>query len=231
MSFISSSLIHGPHTSRDPIPIFWHPISCPRTDARTSAVLPPRLAAPLGRPFPQTQLHTGTRDPIRPPVLPLSPHANAHANVHSYSYPAPAVRAHSYFSTPPAASEGKDDTICVRWPSYSSPTSTHFTHAVAFPVSPHRYASAPTPMPTYTSTLSPPTPPGMPPMVWSVSSLPAPVEREGEEAESRARIAPLLPLFRRVCIGDANDDAVLDPGGTRRRRTMRMCGGEMRMRR
>jgi hypothetical protein len=60
----------------------------------------------------------------------------------------------------------------------------------------------------------------------------AEVEREGEEAESRARIAPLLPLFRLACIGDANNDAMSDPGaaglfpltGTRRRRTMRMHG-------
>ncbi|KAJ7833772.1 hypothetical protein B0H14DRAFT_3710253 [Mycena olivaceomarginata] len=102
-----------------------------------------RLAAPVGRPFPQTQLHTGTWDPIHPPALPLSPHAN----VHSYSYPAPAAPLHSYLSPSPAASEalalltnthlvsfGKDDTICVRQPSYSAPTSTHSTHAVAFPV-------------------------------------------------------------------------------------------------
>ncbi|KAJ7843230.1 hypothetical protein B0H14DRAFT_3456336 [Mycena olivaceomarginata] len=46
----------------------------------------------------------------------------------------------------------------------------------------------------------------MPPMVWSVSSLPVPVEREGEEAESRARTAPLLPLLRLVCIGDEEGD-------------------------
>ncbi|KAJ7327466.1 hypothetical protein DFH08DRAFT_1084684 [Mycena albidolilacea] len=62
-------------------------------------------------------------------------------------------------------------------------------------------SSAPTPTLTYTSTLSLPTPPGMPPTVWSVSSLPAPVrmspasggkqvEREGEGAESLKRLFP-----------------------------------------
>ncbi|KAJ7730710.1 hypothetical protein B0H14DRAFT_3899264 [Mycena olivaceomarginata] len=157
---------------------------------------------PVGRsPYlhPQTQLHTGTRDPIHPPALPLSPHANAFillTNAHLVSF-------------------GKDDTICVWRPPYSSPTSTHSTHAVAFPVSPHRYASATTPAPTYTSTLSPPTPPGMPPTVWSVLSLPAPgahvadvwweaeVEREGGEAESRERIVfpspSPPPLLHRQC--------------------------------
>ncbi|KAJ7843229.1 hypothetical protein B0H14DRAFT_3868613 [Mycena olivaceomarginata] len=102
----------------------------------------------------QTQLHTGTWDPVHPPALPLSPHANVH-------YPAPAAPLHFYSSPPPAASEAfafltnahlvsfrKDNTICVRRPSYSSPTSAHSTHAVALPVSPHRYASAPTPTPT-----------------------------------------------------------------------------------
>ncbi|KAJ7798226.1 hypothetical protein B0H14DRAFT_38443 [Mycena olivaceomarginata] len=43
----------------------------------------------------------------------------------------------------------------------------HTLHACCG-VSPHQYASAPTPTPTYSSTLSPP-------MLWSVLSLPAPV--------------------------------------------------------
>ncbi|KAJ7721088.1 hypothetical protein B0H14DRAFT_587594 [Mycena olivaceomarginata] len=170
---------------------------------------PPLSAAPL----PQTQLHTGTRDPIHPPALPLSPHAN----VHSYSYPAPAAPPYSYSSPPPAASEAfalltnahlvpfeKDATICVRRPSYSSPTSPHSTHAMAFPVSPHRYASAPTATQTYTSTLPPPTPPGMPPMVWSASSLPAPVHtsptsggkpRSSAREKGRSPVKGLFPFF------------------------------------
>ncbi|KAJ7798789.1 hypothetical protein B0H14DRAFT_3156744 [Mycena olivaceomarginata] len=76
------------------------------------------------------------------------------------------------------ASFGKDDTICVRRP-YISPSTHSSTHAVAFPVSTRRYASAPTPTPTpaptYTSALTPPTPPGMPPMMKFVSSPPVPV--------------------------------------------------------
>ncbi|KAJ7858513.1 hypothetical protein B0H14DRAFT_3447218 [Mycena olivaceomarginata] len=158
-------------------------------------ILPSRLAAPFGRPLPLPATPHRTRDPIHLPALPLSPN--------SYAYPAPAVPPYFCSSPPPAASEafalltnthlvsfGKDDTVCVRPPSYSSPTSTHSTHAVAFPVSPHRYASAPTPMPMHTSTLSPPTPPGMPPIVWSVSSLAAPVRTSptsGGKPRSSAR--------------------------------------------
>ncbi|KAJ7796452.1 hypothetical protein B0H14DRAFT_3551069 [Mycena olivaceomarginata] len=162
----------------------------------------------------QTQLHTDTRDPIHPPALPLS----LRANVHSYSYPAPAAPPHFYSSPPPAASEafafltnahlvsfGKDDTICVRQPSYSSPTPTHSTHAVAFPVSPHRYASASAPMPTSTSPRRSPRRRRlgivMPPMVWSVSSLPAPVRTSptsGGKPRSSAREkrrSPVKVLF------------------------------------
>ncbi|KAJ7858502.1 hypothetical protein B0H14DRAFT_3864353 [Mycena olivaceomarginata] len=48
------------------------------------------------------------------------------------------------------ASFGKDENICVRRPSHTSPSpSTHSMHAVAFPVSLHRYAATPTPGPAY----------------------------------------------------------------------------------
>ncbi|KAJ7833771.1 hypothetical protein B0H14DRAFT_3871549 [Mycena olivaceomarginata] len=144
----------------------------------------PRLAAPAGRalalPSPApANAAPGTRDPIRPRALPLPPHANAH---HSYSSFRPRTRTpFAVLTNAHLASFGKDDTICVaalvlltflyllQFPS------THSTHAVAFPASPHRSSSAPTPTPTptYLSTLSPPTPPGVPPMVRSVSSPPA----------------------------------------------------------
>jgi hypothetical protein len=118
---------------------------------------------------------------------------------------------------------GKDDTIRVWRPSYSFPTSTHSTRAVAFPVSPHRYASAPTHADVHIDALTADAASdaahGMERVVPARACThvadawwEAEVEREGEEAESRARIAPLLPLLRRVCIGDANDDTVSDPG-------------------
>ncbi|KAJ7858470.1 hypothetical protein B0H14DRAFT_3864339 [Mycena olivaceomarginata] len=179
-----------------------------------------------------TQLHTGTRDPICPSALPLPPHTNANVH-HSYSYSRPHMRTrmpHRRRRSPEAlailtnallASFGKDDTICGWRPSYTSSfstsytsPSTHSTHAVASPVSPHRYTSAPTPtpVPTYTSTLTPATPPGIPPTTRSVSSPPAPVRTStsltsggkpkfsaGEEAESR--LFPFLcsphPMHRR----------------------------------
>ncbi|KAJ7843233.1 hypothetical protein B0H14DRAFT_3139646 [Mycena olivaceomarginata] len=137
--------------------------------------------------------------------------------------PAPAARLPFTFVLPPAfavlanaqlASFGKDDTICMRW-LYVSPASytwlsIHSAHAVVFPVSPHRYASAPTPTSPYVSTLLPPTPPGMLPMVRSISFV-ANVGREsqvrqGEEAQSRKRAVSNLPVLRLLRI-DADDNA------------------------
>ncbi|KAJ7799394.1 hypothetical protein B0H14DRAFT_2903142, partial [Mycena olivaceomarginata] len=70
--------------------------------------------------------------------------------------------------------------------------------AVLFlPPPPHiPHASAPTPMPMYTSTLSLPTP-AVPPMVWSVSSLPAPVRTlptSGGKPRSSAREKGRSPM-------------------------------------
>ncbi|KAJ7824303.1 hypothetical protein B0H14DRAFT_1302228 [Mycena olivaceomarginata] len=180
-----------------------------------------------------TQLHTGTLDPIRPSALPLPPHANANVH-HSYSYSRPHMRTRVPRRRPRRPEElailtnallaafGKDDTICGWRRSYTSSSSsstsytspsTHSTHAVAFPVSPHRYTSAPTPTPapTYTSTLTPATL-GMPPTTRSVSSPPAPVRtstsptyggkpKSSEEEEAESRLFPFLcpphPLHRR----------------------------------
>ncbi|KAJ7800570.1 hypothetical protein B0H14DRAFT_1688659 [Mycena olivaceomarginata] len=151
---------------------FWHPISCPRTDARASAVLPLPLPAPAN---PAPHRHAGPNPPARTPAfaarqcaLLLLPRARS-APALLLLIPAGGIRGlrPPHQRAPRVLRE--DDTICVLF----LPTSTHSTHAVAFPVSPHRSASAPTPTPapTYISTLSLPTPPGMPPMVWSVSSL------------------------------------------------------------
>ncbi|KAJ7740289.1 hypothetical protein B0H14DRAFT_2638116 [Mycena olivaceomarginata] len=147
---------------------------------------PPRR--PVGRPLPlpipanpAPHRHAGSNPPVRSSAF-------AARQCALLLLPVPAAPPHFYSSPPSAASEafalltnahlvsfGTDDTICVRRLSYSSPASTHSAQAVAFPVSPHRYASAPTPTPTYTSTLSPLTSPWMPPIVWSASSLPTPV--------------------------------------------------------
>ncbi|KAJ7799378.1 hypothetical protein B0H14DRAFT_3787907 [Mycena olivaceomarginata] len=155
----------------------------------------------------------GTRDPIRPPALPLPPHVNAH---HSYSYlppahphpyspaqpqqpPAPTPEAFAVLTNAHLASFGRryrlrapaacpphlhtlrdvpGATPRIRRRPHPHPPSTYSTHAFAFPVSPHRSSAPrprPTPAPTYISTLSPPTPPGVPPMVRSASSPPPPV--------------------------------------------------------
>ncbi|KAJ7812451.1 hypothetical protein B0H14DRAFT_2856841 [Mycena olivaceomarginata] len=86
------------------------------------------------------------------------------------------------------------------------------THAVVFPGSQHRYAFAPTPTPSYVSTLSLSTPPGMLPMVRSMSFVAnigrESQVREGEEAQSRERAVPILPVLRPLRIDDADDNAV-----------------------
>ncbi|KAJ7833808.1 hypothetical protein B0H14DRAFT_3871556 [Mycena olivaceomarginata] len=129
---------------RDPIPIFWHPTSCPQTDARASAVLPPRLAAPVGRPLPlpaTPHRHAGPNPPARTPAfatrqcaLLILPRARSAPTLLT---PAGGIRGPRPPHQRAPVSFGTDDTICVRRPSYSSPSSTHSTHAVAFPVSPH----------------------------------------------------------------------------------------------
>ncbi|KAJ7829773.1 hypothetical protein B0H14DRAFT_3716919 [Mycena olivaceomarginata] len=157
-----------------------------------------------------------TQDPIRLPALPapaarapllLLPRARAPAPAPIFlagaATTAPAPAPEAFLTTAHLASFRKDDTICVRRPSYPSSTSPsiHPTHAVAFPVAPHRYAPAPTPTPTYTSMLSPQMPPGMPPIVRSVSSPPAPVSvrtsptARGKPRSRGKRRSPLKGLF------------------------------------
>ncbi|KAJ7327449.1 hypothetical protein DFH08DRAFT_1026333 [Mycena albidolilacea] len=182
------------------------------TDVVHPYILLPRVAAPVGRAFPVPPSADARRDL---PVLPFLSHA-----YHSYSYPACACASVLFTPTPshpeafaaltsaPLASFGKGDTIYV-----------------AFPVLPHRYASTatptPTPAPASISTLNLPTLPGMPPMVWGVSSPSAPVRTspvpEGKpKASARGRGAalrsavPVLALLHIRCIDDADDAAVSD---------------------
>ncbi|KAJ7824301.1 hypothetical protein B0H14DRAFT_3469430 [Mycena olivaceomarginata] len=159
--------------------------SCPASPPPSQATRSPYL-------HPQTL----TRDPIRLHALPLPPHAYCS---HSYSHPpvAAAPEAFAVRTNAHLASFGKDDTICLQRPSYTSP-SAHSTHAVAFPVSPQRYASAPTPAPTYTSMLTPPTPPGIPTPPGMVRRRVVPTRacaHVGGEAESEhAGEATLCPI-------------------------------------
>ncbi|KAJ7798814.1 hypothetical protein B0H14DRAFT_30250 [Mycena olivaceomarginata] len=134
----------------------------------------------------------------------------------SNSAPHPHLR-HSPSSLTRISRPSGRTTASVWRPSYASPSctsytslSTHPTHAVAFPVSPHRSSSAPTPTPTpaptYISTLSPPTPPGVPPMVRSVSSPRAPVRMSlapggnprlaaSSRGKRRSPVKGLFPFF------------------------------------
>ncbi|KAJ7810082.1 hypothetical protein B0H14DRAFT_1490609 [Mycena olivaceomarginata] len=161
-----------------------------------------RLATPAGRARSaftrirqRSSRHAGPNPPARAPAptareyapLQLLPPARARAPVffcrRSSNRPPP-LRLSPFSPTRTSRPSGRT-TPSVWRPSYASPSSTsytspstHSTHTVAFPVSPHRSFAPrprPTPAPTYVSTLSPPTPPGVPPMVRSVSSPPAPV--------------------------------------------------------
>ncbi|KAJ7696147.1 hypothetical protein B0H14DRAFT_3041107, partial [Mycena olivaceomarginata] len=144
---------------------------------------------------------------------------------HSYSSPLPAAsEAFAPPHQPHLVSFGKDDTICVRQPSYSSPTSTHSTHAVAFPrvaapirLRAHGHADVHLDAPTADAAWD--AAHGMERVVPARACAhvtdvwwEAEVEREGEGAESCERIVSLLPPLCLVCIGDANNDTMSDPG-------------------
>ncbi|KAJ7327430.1 hypothetical protein DFH08DRAFT_1084672 [Mycena albidolilacea] len=147
-----------------------HNSSCPASPPPSQAARPPYL-------HPQTL----TWDPIRPPALPLPPHAYPS---HSYSQPPPppaAPEAFAVLTNAHLASFGKDNTICVRRPSYSSPP----------PHTPH------TPLPSpwrLNGTRNPP-------RLQSVSSPPAPVRTSptaGGKPRSSARgkwRSPVKGLF------------------------------------
>ncbi|KAJ7840719.1 hypothetical protein B0H14DRAFT_2784364, partial [Mycena olivaceomarginata] len=78
VSFISIFLIHGPHAIQ--FQFFGTPFRVleltPAPPQSSRPASPPLSAARSPYLHPQTQLHIGTRDPIHPPPLPLSPHTN-----------------------------------------------------------------------------------------------------------------------------------------------------------
>ncbi|KAJ7843244.1 hypothetical protein B0H14DRAFT_2585885 [Mycena olivaceomarginata] len=112
----------------------------------SSPASPPPAGCAFAVPLPNVALHAG---PIRPSAL---PHRTRVANAHqSCSYPAPAPEAFAQRASR-VLREGRYHLRAAAFlhlASYTSP-SAHSTHAVAFPVSPYRYASTPTPTPTST---------------------------------------------------------------------------------
>ncbi|KAJ7858494.1 hypothetical protein B0H14DRAFT_655615 [Mycena olivaceomarginata] len=176
-------------------------VSSTRTDARASAVLLPHLAPATDRtptlppPAPVLLQARGTqsararsrchRTPMgtTPIPTPRPQRTRSHTlNPHTkLQWPRP--RGVCRRRPPRVLRQGRHHlraAAVVHLPiSYTSPSpSTDSTHAVTFPVSPNRYASLPTPTPTYVSTLTPPTPRGTPMSpgtIRSVSSSPAPV--------------------------------------------------------
>ncbi|KAJ7721091.1 hypothetical protein B0H14DRAFT_3625080 [Mycena olivaceomarginata] len=151
-------------------------------DADAGPNPPARAPAPAARlPF------TFVLPPVRA-AHPYSPPAQQQQSL------APAPDTFAVLTDPQLASFGKDDTICMCW----------------LYVSPASYTSLPS-APRTPSTLSLSTPPGMLPMVRSMSFV-ANVGREsqvreGEEAQSRERAVPILPVLCLLRIDDADDNA------------------------
>ncbi|KAJ7829775.1 hypothetical protein B0H14DRAFT_3143832 [Mycena olivaceomarginata] len=186
-----------------------------RHDASSRPASPPPPAA--RSPY----LHP--RMPVRAPA----PVACAPTLTHPGQQP-PAPEVLAVLPSVHLASFGKDETICVRRPSHTP--STHSMRAVAFPVSLHRSAATPTPVPAYPPLPMPPKLPG----IGNVGVVPARIRRahvadfrretevvvEGEEVDP---VRGLIPFFLSSASASASashsSSSVVEMGRERMRAT------------